>query len=280
MSKSILACFIVLTLGIANSNEVIYSEDFNDCDISDWEITLCGTLYETVEATSEHYVSPPCGLFIRALGYMVVPCATGRTPDLNLDTEQDYEVSFWFKKMEDNVWIVRVMENWHIRLKLHLTDNVLSAEMGDGSTVPVKELNPDQWYHIVCKAHPSLGTYDIFIDGDSLLTATFRYPDALQYLTVGVPSYYIDNQGHGYWDDIIVTGQPLFACGDANTDGSITSGDGYTILSYIGGGENPTYCWTANVNGDLGITPADGYYLLNHLGDPIQFPLGCAPCEF
>jgi hypothetical protein len=66
-------------------------------------------------------------------------------------------------------------------------------------------------------------------------------------------------------------------CGDANGDGAVTSGDGYTILNYFGSGPEPVSCWAANVNGDGGLTTGDGYYVLNYLG--VGPDLDCAPCD-
>jgi hypothetical protein len=65
-------------------------------------------------------------------------------------------------------------------------------------------------------------------------------------------------------------------CGDANGDGSVTSGDGFTILNYFGSGPAPVSCWAANVNGDSGLTTGDGFHLLNYLGAGPA--LDCAPC--
>jgi hypothetical protein len=67
-------------------------------------------------------------------------------------------------------------------------------------------------------------------------------------------------------------------CGDANSDLEVTSGDGFAIMNYLGGGSSLPYCWSANVNGDSEITPGDGYVLLNYLG--LSGELDCAPCEF
>jgi hypothetical protein len=67
-------------------------------------------------------------------------------------------------------------------------------------------------------------------------------------------------------------------CGDANGDGNVTTGDGYFILNYFGGGPQPVCCWSANVNGDPILTTGDGYHLLNYFGSGPA--LNCAPCTF
>jgi hypothetical protein len=67
-------------------------------------------------------------------------------------------------------------------------------------------------------------------------------------------------------------------CGDTNGGETVTPGDGYIILNYLGDGPEPVSCWSANVNGVGGLTPSDGFWLLNFLGGGP--PLTCAPCEF
>jgi hypothetical protein len=69
----------------------------------------------------------------------------------------------------------------------------------------------------------------------------------------------------------------LEMCGDVNGDESITPGDGYGILNYLGAGPQPASCYAANVNGDGALTPGDGFQLLNYLGAGPG--LTCAPCE-
>jgi hypothetical protein len=66
-------------------------------------------------------------------------------------------------------------------------------------------------------------------------------------------------------------------CGDSDGSGTVTPSDGYWILNYMGGGDPPSSCWAANVNGDDGITPGDGFSLLNYMGSGPG--LNCAPCE-
>jgi hypothetical protein len=67
-------------------------------------------------------------------------------------------------------------------------------------------------------------------------------------------------------------------CGDANGDGSVTSGDGFHILNYFGAGPPPVSMWAANVNGDGSLTTGDGFHLLNYLG--AGDPLDCNPVEW
>jgi hypothetical protein len=67
-------------------------------------------------------------------------------------------------------------------------------------------------------------------------------------------------------------------CGDANGDGNVSTGDGYYILNYLGGGAPPVSCWSANVNGDGILSSADGFYYLNYHGAGPA--LDCQPCSF
>jgi hypothetical protein len=67
-------------------------------------------------------------------------------------------------------------------------------------------------------------------------------------------------------------------CGDANGDGSVTTGDGFHVLNYFGSAPAPVSCWSANVNGDDILTTGDGYHLLNYFGGGPA--LDCQPCDF
>jgi hypothetical protein len=68
-------------------------------------------------------------------------------------------------------------------------------------------------------------------------------------------------------------------CGDTNEDGAATPADAYLIMNWLGSaGPEPPTCWSANVNGDTTVTTGDGFHLLNYLG--VGPELDCAPCNF
>jgi PKD repeat protein len=112
--------------------------------------------------------------------------------------------------------------------------------------------------------------------GDSsmcVLDTCFYAPSGHLYYTDGVTA--VD-----YWPDWVPVAATVYAglCGDANGDGSVTSGDGFMILNYFGSGPQPASCWASNVNGDGSLTTGDGFHLLNYLGAGPA--LNCAPCSF
>jgi PKD repeat protein len=91
--------------------------------------------------------------------------------------------------------------------------------------------------------------------------------------------YYTHGPSAGdYWPDWFPVTVTLYRamCGDANGDGEVTSGDGFHVLNYLGGGPPISSCWASNVDGVGTVSPADGFHLLNYLG--VGPDLDCAPC--
>jgi hypothetical protein len=50
-------------------------------------------------------------------------------------------------------------------------------------------------------------------------------------------------------------------CGDTNGDCRVTTGDGFYLLNFFGGGPFPVTCWSANGNGDEVLTTGDGFLI-------------------
>jgi hypothetical protein len=126
-------------------------------------------------------------------------------------------------------------------------------------------------------------------NGDSLWTGFYggmsSYNDedgGLQAIETADGGYAIAGYSNAFGNDyqyyIVKLEGAGYACGDANGEGSVTTGDGYAILNYFGSGPQPVECETANVNGDGILTTGDGYHLLNYFGSGPA--LNCAECEF
>ncbi|MBN1164654.1 MAG: S8 family serine peptidase [Candidatus Krumholzibacteriota bacterium] len=178
----------------------IWHEDFNDCDISDW--TVITDRSAIFEASSEEFVSPPCGLKMVSQGDSR---AFGRSPAYTLDFDQEYRISFWFRLPATNNHWFAVLDNNCVHLVI---DYSTDLKTWDGSAARlVKTLSTDQWYFIECKVHPSAGNYDVYVDGDSLVRADFLNTPADDYLTVGDIHAGATDHGEGFWDDFIVYGQ-------------------------------------------------------------------------
>lgn len=175
----------------------LWTETFNDCDISDWDIyTSNGTFAPTTE-----HVSPPCGLGMASQGSGF---AYGTTVDLDLDASQDYTIFFRLKVPNDNNhWFV-AMDNGQVHVVI---DYGTALKTWDGATaLHIQTLTAGQWYHIECQAHPAEGDYDVFVDGVYKVTAGFLNPEARFYLRVGDIHDGSYDHGEGFWDDIRVAG--------------------------------------------------------------------------
>jgi subtilisin family serine protease len=184
----------------------VWSDDFNDCDISDWTVVTTGT--GLIETTTEQYVSPPCGLKMDSQGDSR---AYASSPLLDLDTSNEYTISFWFKiPNSDNHWFM-VMDNGQVHL---VVDQDTDLTTWDGSTSQyVESLSVDTWYYIQCVAHPSSENYEVHVNGDSLVTAEFLYTEGNDCITVGDRGAGSTDHGEGFWDDISVV-----ACDVTTTD--------------------------------------------------------------
>jgi hypothetical protein len=57
-----------------------------------------------------------------------------------------------------------------------------------------------------------------------------------------------------------------YMCGDLDGDSQLSTGDGFRILEWLGGGSEPYDIRGADLNGDCRFTMGDGYQLLNYFG--------------
>ena len=57
-----------------------------------------------------------------------------------------------------------------------------------------------------------------------------------------------------------------YFCGFINGDSTLTTGDGFDLLNYLGGTGTVYDTRGADLNGDCSLTPADGFQLLNYFG--------------
>lgn len=177
----------------------VWSDDFNDCDITDWTVTKTGT--GVLETTTDEYKSIPCGLKMASQGDSR---AYADSPIFDLDTSGEYTISFWFKLPNTNNHWYLVMGNDQVHVVI---DYDTDLKTWDGSSAGlVKTLSTDTWYYIQCLAHPSSGKYDVYVDGDSLATANFFKTEANNYITLGDKHDGSTDHGEGFWDDISVVG--------------------------------------------------------------------------
>jgi thermitase len=245
----------------------IYAEDFNDCDISDWTVYTSSGTFAT---TSAQYVSPPCGLYMSSMasGY-----AYGRTPDLDIDTTQDFTITTYFRLPQTNNHWFWVLSNRWVEIVIDNNDD-LCAYQPPNPTIKLADLNTNQWYHIKAVVHPATSNYDIYLNCYYVATANFS-GTYLRYLRLGEFENGGSNFGEGYWDDLLVYGQKSCPHGDTNGDGVINSADVVYLINYLfKGGPAPDPLCAGDVNCDDVINSADVVYLINYL-----FKGGPAPCE-
>ena len=175
----------------------VWSDDFNDCDLSDWDMS---TSDGTFAPTTVH-VSAPCGLGMVSQG---TGHAYGETPLLDLDTSQDYIISFQFKVPNSNNHWFLAMDNGQVHVVI---DYGTDLRTWDGTTASLAQtLTSGQWYQIRCKAHPSDGNYDVYVNGEYKSRADFLNDNATSYLRIGDIHDGSYDHGEGYWDDIRVGG--------------------------------------------------------------------------
>lgn len=245
----------------------IYSEDFNDCDISDWTVYVNSG---TFAATSSQWVSPSCGLhmYSQSGGY-----AYGMTPELNIDTTKDFTITTNFRLVDSNNHWFWVLSNDWVELVIDYGTNLRAYQGSQGPTLQIAALNTNQWYHIKTVVHPGASNYDIYLN--SYYMATAKYPGTyLRYLRLGEFENGNSNYGEGYWDDLLVYGKKSYLCGDVNGDGVVDVGDVVYLINYLfKSGPVPSPREAGDVNTDGNVDVGDVVYLINYL-----FKGGPAPC--
>jgi hypothetical protein len=252
--------FVRTTGGIGlEVKSMFYSENFNDCDISDWTVYTSSGTFGT---TNTQYVSPPCGLrmYSQSSGY-----AWGRTPNLTVDTTQDFTISTYFKVPNANNHWFWVLSNQWVELVIDYNTDLRAYQGSQGPTLNVATLTANQWYHVKAKVHPATSNYDVYVDGVYKTTAKFP-GNYLRYLRLGEFESGGSNYGEGYWDDLLVYPERSYILGDVTGDSLIDASDVVYLLNYLFvGGPAPQPWQAGDVTWDGVVDIADVVYLLNYL---------------
>jgi len=96
-------------------NDIIFSDNFDDGDISDWTVVTTGS--GVFEVSSDEYVSPPYSVHMNSKENSK---AMGVSPEYDLNLSKDYNVSFNFLIPDtDNHWF-EVFNNHHIYLLIDI----------------------------------------------------------------------------------------------------------------------------------------------------------------
>jgi parallel beta-helix repeat protein len=176
-------------------NNMIFCDDFNDGDLSDWNISTTGS--GVMNTSNEHYISADKSLYMDAPGSSK---AFARSPKFSFDDDHPYNLSSYFYLPQGNDHWVYVICNGQIRCVIDYGGDVKTVY--DGSSHLIKTLNIGAWYNIRFDAHPINATYDVFIDGSYCQTAEFDEADSWDEIQLGDDTEDGSNYGSMYWDDI------------------------------------------------------------------------------
>lgn len=211
-----LLCVVAMLVLAVLSNTAggCFEDNFDDGDISDWAITTTGT--GTFDISSEKYVSSPFSIQMTSLASG--DKAIGVSPSYDLDLSENYEISFSFLIPDTTNHWFEAFNNHHIYLVIDSGDDF---KCYDGSvSYLIDELATDQWHLIEVKAHPSLNSYDVYVNSQFKRSCQMWIHTGLETnFRIGErnsdQTYY--DYGQAYWDDIVIT-QPVDSDGDGIVD--------------------------------------------------------------
>jgi hypothetical protein len=198
---------------------VVFSDDFEDGDISDWNLTTEGS----GEVAAEQYPGPDWSMNINS------PSGTSSraqavTPVFEMAESLDYDVSFEFA-FETPIHWMEVFRSIHI-------NTVIDDCPGDyctfrcrygGSNYIVDNLYPYTFYHIDYKVHPDSNEYDVYVGGVFKRTCDFD-PSTIPFPQFRLGDFESGsaNYGMAMYDDFVIaqvaagvrkTKEPPIACG-------------------------------------------------------------------
>ena len=177
------------------------------------------------------------------------------------DISTEYTVELDFKVTEqDNHYIIIYSDGY---LHLDIDWGTALSHFQPGAPYSVRQfpgnLQPNQWYRIRMDAHPSQGTFDVYIDGSKVSTATgltatntsdfrtihsmvnctdcifFGDPDDITYRGGNY------NRGSACWRNITVIGQPKGAVPQTTPTTTSTTSTSSTSQTYSAAGQTFSY---------------------------------------
>ena len=180
------------------NQDIIFNDDFDDGDVSDWTVTTSGT--GIFDVSSDKYVSPPYSLHMKSIGNSK---AMGESPTYDLNLSKDYNVSFNFLiPNTDNHWFEVFNNNQTYVLIDHNTD----LKYYDGQNAGlIMNLTTNQWYLIELKIYPTLNSYDVYVDNQFKLTCPFWFHSGFENnFRIGDRAEGSTDKGEAYWDNFMV----------------------------------------------------------------------------
>ena len=179
-------------------NDIIFSDNFDDGDISDWTVVTTGS--GVFEVSSDEYVSPPYSVHMNSKENSK---AMGESPVYDLNLSKDYNVSFdFFIPDTDNHWF-EVFNNHHIYLLIDY-ENDLKYYDGQNAGL-IMELNTDEWYRLKLIVYISSSTYDVFIDNQFKLSCPFWIHSGWEdNFRIGDRADGSTDKGEAFWDNFMI----------------------------------------------------------------------------
>jgi hypothetical protein len=180
------------------ADSTVFSDSFDDGDISDWTVTTTGTA--VFEVSTDASVSSPYSTHMKSLTNSK---AMGVSPSYTLDLTRDYRVLLYFRIPDtDNHWF-EVFNNHQIYLIIDYYDD-LDYYNGTKDHL-ILELNTNQWYKIEIKAYPSSSSYDVYIDDEFKKTCSMWIHTGFENsFRIGDRADGSTDKGEAYWDDICI----------------------------------------------------------------------------
>jgi len=195
VSLLLLSSLLILSFNLQTVNaDQVFSDDFDDGDISDWTVTKSGD--GTFSVSTDTSVSSPYSVNMKSLSNSK---AMGISPSYSVDLTKDYTVSFYFQiPHTDNHWF-EVFNNHQIYLLIDYNDDL---KCYNGTSYLISELATNQWHHIEIKAHPSLSSYDVYVNGTfESLCPMWIHTGLENNFRIGDRADGSADKGEAYWDD-------------------------------------------------------------------------------
>lgn len=209
----LLLVFAMLSMAVFSDIAAgVFSDDFDDGDISDWTVGTNG--FGVFAVSNEKYVSSPFSVEMNSPGDSQ---AMGESPIYDVNLLENYHISFSFLVPHTaNHWF-EVFNNHQVYLVID-SGTELKCYLGNFQSRMIKTLNTNQWYLIEIKVHPFSEDYDVYIDGQLEETCDMwihgGFEDSFR---IGDREDGENDYGRAHWDDITIT-QPVDSDGDGIMD--------------------------------------------------------------
>ena len=189
---------ILICCNLVHASSTVFSDNFDDGDISDWTITTTGEA--VFDVSTDKSVSAPYSVHMQSL---TDSKGMGVSPTYTLDLDRNYDISLYFLIPHTNNHWFEVFNNHQIYLIIDYYDDLKYYD-GTNSYL-IKELATNQWYRIEIKAHQSSSSYDVYIDGSFEKTCSMWIHTGLENkFRVGDRADGSTDKGEAFWDSIFI----------------------------------------------------------------------------